>query len=141
MSFFKISEKREKELAENSKYIKNRQNLAEQLYNKIVLYRNNAIQRKKKIEAKNEDLLNKLRINDKNVVMTLSDLKRKNKENAELIVTLSNDNEMLRKKLRKCEVLNNLNLKCEEMAEIYKSIVNGYEEQAESLEKIYKLIK
>jgi len=115
--------------------------MAQKLYNKIILYMSNAEERKKKMTKQNNELMKKLQDNDRSVVLNLADLKKKNKENGELIVSLTNDNELLRKKVRKCEILNNLNLKCEEMAMIYKSIVAGYEEQALSLEKIYNLIK
>ena len=141
VGLFKISEFTETAIIDKSQYVKNREKVAEKLYLKLQLYKTNAEVRNAKMSLKNEGLLQKLKQNDKQVISTLIKLQSKNKETTELIISLTNDNELLRKKIRKCEILNNLNLKCEEMAKIYKSIITGYEEQAHSLEKIYKLIK
>jgi len=92
-------------ILDQSQYIKDRENMAQKLFNKIVLYKNNAEVRKQRMTSKNLELIQKLKDNDNSVLLTLSQLKKKNKDNAELILALSNDNELLRKKIRKCEIL------------------------------------
>jgi len=99
-------------------FIKKRTEMAQKLFNKINLYQLNSEERKKRLLGENVGLLKAMEDNDKTILKSVKQMKNVNEENAELILTLNSDNEIIKNKMTKCEYLNNLNSKCYEMGKI-----------------------
>lgn len=100
-----------------------------------------AIDRKKKLNALEESIMLRMRGNDEKINSYIHDLQNMRRENNNLIISLNKDNQETTKKVKKCEVLKNISTKCREMATIYQSILNSYDDQSEALERIFKIIK
>jgi len=133
------AEERERKLRE--KFLKERSDFAQILYNKACTYMNNAVRRKSKINSMEKGLLVRMKKNDELVRKNIVDLVKMRKTNSNLIISLNEDNHETSNHLKKCEVLKNISLKCKEMSKIYQSILNSYDEQSEALGKIFKLLK
>jgi len=123
------------------KFLKERADFAQILYNKAVTYMANAVQRKKDLSCMETTLFNKMRVNDEKIKIESKNLESFRKANADLIVSLNRDNESTRGNMKRCEVLRNITIKCKEMASIYQSILNSYDEQSQALDRIFTILK
>jgi biotin-(acetyl-CoA carboxylase) ligase len=129
------------QLTEDDPYTTQRKNLAQILFNKVSNYMNNAIERKTKLLSQSSALFEKMKKSDLFVKNQIEKLKKGRKDNSELAYSLHKENTLTIKKMRKCENLKNLNSKCEESGNLFHSILNSYEKQSDSLQKLYNLIK
>jgi hypothetical protein len=123
------------------KFLKERAEFAQILYNKAVTYMSNAVQRKKDLSCMENTLLAKMKENDVKIQAEVKNLECMRKSNADLIVSLNKQNEETRVNIKKCEVLKNVTLKCREMASIYQSILNSYDQQSQALDRIFAILK
>ena len=110
-------------------------------FNKVSKYMNNAIERKSKLLSQSSKLFEKMRKSDLLVKHEIETLKKGRKDKTDLAYSLHKENTLTIKKLRKCENLHNLNSKCDESGNLFHSILNSYEKQSDSLQKLYNLIK
>jgi hypothetical protein len=133
------AEKKARQLKE--KFLKERAEFAQILYNKAVTYMSNAVQRKKDLSCMENTLLAKMKENDVKIQAEVKNLECMRKSNADLIVSLNKQNEETRVNIKKCEVLKNVTLKCREMASIYQSILNSYDQQSQALDRIFAILK
>lgn len=136
-----IHGKANEERNEDDAYTTQRKNLAQILFNKVSKYMNNAIERKSKLLSQSSKLFEKMRKSDLLVKHEIETLKKGRKDNTDLAYSLHKENTLTIKKLRKCENLHNLNSKCDESGNLFHSILNSYEKQSDSLQKLYNLIK
>jgi len=123
------------------KFLKERSEFAQILYNKAVTYMSNAVQRKKELSCMETTLFNKMQVNDDMINTEAKKLEQIRKANADLIVSLNKDNDATRGSIKRCEVLQNISTKCTEMANIYQNILNSYDEQSEALDRIFTILK
>jgi hypothetical protein len=82
-----------------------------------------------------------MKTNDIKVHEKIEDLEKFRKGNGNLIISLRRDNQITAEKIKKCAILSNTKHKCEEMARIYQSILNSYDEQSAALDRIFSIIK
>lgn len=101
---------------------------------------NNSVIRKTKLLEDSKSLLSDMRHNDQSVRKHIADLKKIRNDNSELAYSLNVENSQSIKTMKKCEMLSSLNLRCEETAALYKSILSAYENQSESLQTLYQQI-
>ena len=121
-------------------FLLTRQNNAQILFNKVSLYLKNAVSRKTSLMVMGKEVLSKMKANDIKIIEEINKLKKVRNENSELAITLNMENELINKKLKKCEMITSINSKCEELSKIYKSVLSAYEKQSSSLEKIYRIL-
>lgn len=101
----------------------------------------NAVKRKRDLNCMENELLNKIKENDVKIQTEIKSLESFRKSNADLIVSLNKGNEETRINIKKCEILKNVSIKCKEMANIYQSILNSYDEQSQALDRIFTILK
>ena len=123
------------------KFLKDRAEFAQILYNKAVNYMDNAIKRKCELGSLEKNLLDRMQINDVKINAQIKNLEMLRKANADLIISLNKDNQVTQGNIKKCEVLENISIKCKEMANIYQSILNSYDEQSQALDRIFTVLK
>jgi len=133
------AEKKAREL--KAKFLKDRSEFAQILYNKAVTYMSNAVQRKKELSCMETTLFTKIQANECKIRTESKILESIRKANANLVVSLNRGNEAIRGSIKRCEVLNNISIKCKEMATIYQSILNSYDEQSQALDRIFTILK
>lgn len=121
-------------------FMHNRQTLAQILFNKVSTYMTNSIQRKSKVLEKSKVLFQNLKNNDELVNKKIEELKQTRKQNSELAYNLNRDNRVNLKQFKTCENLSILNSKCEETANLYKSVLKSYVNQSDALTNIYNFI-
>ena len=134
-------EEDERQCKLREKFLKERREAAENLYNKAEAYLESAINRRKKLKALEKSILLRMNGNEEKINCEVNKLQNMRKENNNLIISLNKDNQETTKKIRKCEVLKNISTKCKEMATIYQSLLNSYDDQSEALERIFKILK
>ena len=86
-------------------------------------------------------LLAKMKDNDAKIQAEVKNLESLRRTNGDLILSLNKQNEESRINIKKCEVLKNVSIKCKEMASIYQSILNSYDQQSEALDRIFTILK
>ena len=87
------------------------------------------------------NLFAKMKANDSKIQAEVKHLEQLRKSNGDLVVSLNKQNEASRSNMKKCEILKNVTVKCKEMASIYQSILNSYDEQSEALDRIFSILK
>ena len=102
---------------------------------------NNSVKRKSELNCLEKNLLKRMKENDGKLHDQIEDLEKFRKGNGDLIISLKRDNEVTSTKIKKCEVLKNISVKCKEMANIYQLILNSYDEQSQALDKIFVILK
>jgi hypothetical protein len=111
------------------------------LFNKASAYMQNSIKRRSELNTLERGLLKRMKDNDIKVQEKIHDLQQFRKANGNLIISLNKDNEINTERIKKCGILQNTKLKCEEMSRVYQMILSSYSEQSEALEKIFTIIR
>lgn len=101
----------------------------------------NATNRKKDLNCLENSLIARMKVNDVKIQAEVKHLEQLRKANGDLVVSLNRQNEASRTNMKKCEILMNVTVKCKEMATIYQSILNSYDEQSQALDRIFAIMK
>jgi len=138
----KEEEEEAKRLQElKDKFLEERKEFAMILFNKASAYMQNSIKRRSELNTLERGLLKRMKDNDIKVQEKIHDLQQFRKANGNLIISLNKDNEINTERIKKCGILQNTKLKCEEMSRVYQMILSSYSEQSEALEKIFTIIR
>ena len=131
----------ERERCLNQKFLEEKKEFARKLYNKSVTCMHSSIMRKSELNDLEKGILNRMHVNDAKISQNIDNLEKFRKGNGMLIISLERDNELTNEKMKNCSILENMKAKCEEMSNIYQSILSSYDEQAQSLDKIFEILK
>ena len=82
-----------------------------------------------------------MRNNDIKINDNIENLGKFRKANRNFKISVVRENQAAKGKIKKCDILENMKIKCEEMSKIYQSILFSFDDQSEALNRIFEILE